>query len=174
MIRSDNLSVMCYTERYARPLIVGWVHFIPNSSDLPTTSFFLVISESSTTRLDKGSLMRMNPRLVDWLLLGLVLFKVISWLGIFLVDMPAQNWFFTLRVIVRFFLVVVLVWKIIRRTPRIVPKRPTVFLSRLAFGLAVLALGADIVWGMGPIFVILGWYLSRLWFGGGDIEGLTG
>ena len=40
MIRSDNLSVMCYAESHIRPLVVGRVHFIPNSSDLPTTSFF--------------------------------------------------------------------------------------------------------------------------------------
>ncbi len=90
--------------------------------------------------------MRMNPRLVDWLLLGLVLFEVVSGLGTFLIGKPEGRWFFVLHAITGLSLIVVLGWKIARVTPRITPKRPTVLLSLLVFGLAVLALGTGIVW----------------------------
>ncbi len=90
--------------------------------------------------------MRMTPRLVDWLLLGLVLFEVISGVGTFLVGRPDGRWFFTLHSITGLSLLIVLGWKMARVTPRLKPRRPSVLLSLTVFGLAVLALGTGIIW----------------------------
>ena len=88
----------------------------------------------------------MTPRLVDWLLLGLVLFEVISGLGTFLVGKPDGRWYFTLHAITGLSLIAVLGWKIARVTPRLAPRRPSMVLSLVVFGLAVLVLGTGIFW----------------------------
>ena len=92
---------------------------------------------------------KMHPRLVDWLLLVLVLFEALSGLTTFLVGKPSGQWLFRLHGIVGLALVVLVIWKITRVSPRVSSGRVAasgLILSLAVFLLVVLAIGTGVTW----------------------------
>ncbi len=91
---------------------------------------------------------RMHPRLVDWLLLVLVLFETLSGLTTFLVGKPSGQWLFRLHGIVGLALVVLVIWKMARVSPRVSSGRVAsgLILSLAVFLLVVLAIGTGVTW----------------------------
>ncbi len=91
---------------------------------------------------------RMHPRLVDWLLLVLVTFEALSGLITFLVGKPSGQWFFRLHGMVGLSLVVLVLWKMMRVSPRVSSGRvgSGLILSLAVFLLVVLAVGTGVTW----------------------------
>ena len=89
---------------------------------------------------------RMHPRLVDWLLLVLVTFEALSGLITFLVGKPSGQWFFRLHGMVGLSLVVLVLWKMMRVSPRVSSGRvgSGLILSLAVFLLVVLAVGTGV------------------------------
>ena len=90
----------------------------------------------------------MHPRVVDWLLLVVVLFEVLSGLGTFLLGRPEGAWFWTVHAVVGLSLTILLTWKLGRVADRMAPRRDrrSNLLSLAVALLALLVLASGTIW----------------------------
>ena len=91
----------------------------------------------------------MRPRLVDWSLLGLVLFAALSGLYSFLLGRPENGWWFILHGVGGLAITLLLVWKLRRVWPRLADRRhwdAATWASVAALAAVLLALGSGVVW----------------------------